>query len=638
MDISPIQREELIQSGLIPASCSVKTITLEELVHQGTISAFQASKIIQGKLGDLIVGNYVILDKLGSGGMGSVFKAKHRRMRRISAIKILAPELMNSTEGVQRFQREIEVIARLSHPNVVMAYDAGDCPQGHFLIMEFVDGTDLHQLVARHGRLPWEEAIGFFRDAAQGLSYIHKQGLTHRDIKPANLLKSHGGGIKISDLGLVRLHGIEEMSEPGSQSTSPLTMGICGTFDYMAPEQAEDTGIADHRADIYSLGCTLWYLLSGQHLYPERNLVLKIKAHATKSIPKIGPYSPDLGPPLEDWWGRMVAKRPEHRHETLDAALQDLDNILGTTPSPSNRVLGLSIPIPPHPSQPEAQTVFGGTFAADTQEILLVDPSEFQRTITSKMLGELGYKKIHFAENMAMGLECFFDFQPDILIIGCLLPDGSALQLIERILPECPTGPPACVVISSDINHESLPAITAAGIPYLVKPFSSHSLVKALDAAKACHSSEQGNTTVVDAPFLGNRKVSAWSRATILIVDDSAFARKRIRSLLSFLGARNFTEACDGTDAWELLEKRSFDFITTDWQMPKMQGDELALRIRAERLHADSGLVMITGETETELLNRVRESGVEEVLGKSLSDHALLQAIQRIRPQWATKP
>ena len=638
MVISPIQWDELIQTGLIPAQDTVRSGTLSDLVQQGTLSAFQACKIGQGNLLDLIIGNYVLLDKLGSGGMGSVYKAKHRRMRRISAIKILAPELMNSVEGVQRFQREIEVIARLSHPNVVMAYDAGDCNLGHFLIMEFVDGTDLHQLVAKEGRLPWAEAIGYFREAAQGLSYIHKQGLTHRDIKPANLLKAHGGGIKVSDLGLVRLHGVEEAGCGEDSTSSPLTMGISGTFDYMAPEQAEDTSVADHRADIYSLGCTLWYLLSGQHLYTARTLVMKIKSHATNPIPKIGSFAPGLGQPLENWWNRMVAKLPDHRHENLDSAVLELDKILGTAKFPPIQVAEINIPNAVHNSPQEAQTVLGGTLATETPEILLVEPSEFQRNITSKMLIELGYQKIHYAQSFAMGLECFFDFRPEILFTSFLLPDGSGLQLIERILSQCQSGPPAFVLITSDINHESQPALTAAGVTILAKPFTAKSLANALDSARGCQSREQGSTTVLDASNLGKRTVYAWAKASVLIVDDSAFARKRIRSLLSSLGARNITEACDGTDAWELLEKRSFDFITTDWQMPKMQGDELAMKIRGERLHVDAGLVMITGETELELLHRVRDSGVEEVLGKSLSDHALLLAFQRIRPQWAITP
>ncbi len=638
MVITPTQWDEILQMGLICSADLNPSGTLEDLVQQGILSAFQASKISQGKLLDLIIGNYILLDKLGSGGMGSVYKAKHRRMRRISAIKILAPELMNSVEGVQRFQREIEVIARLSHPNVVMAYDAGDCNLGHFLIMEFVNGTDLHQLVAKHGRLPWAEAIRYFREAAQGLAYIHKQGLTHRDIKPANLLKSLGGGIKVSDLGLVRLHGVEELGATEDSTSSPLTMGISGTFDYMAPEQAEDTSVADHRADIYSLGCTLWYLLSGNHLYPERTLVMKIKAHATKPIPKLGPFAPDLGPALETWWNRMVAKEPNHRHETLDLVIQELDILLSMAPNPPSSVAEIGLPKAQTQSPQEAQTVLGGTLATDSPEILLVEPSEFQRSILSKMLGALGYQKIHFAQSLAMGLEGYFDHRPDILLTSFLLPDGSGHQLIERILSDCQSGPPAIILLTSDISQESLPALTGGGITLLTKPFTAMSLANALASAKGCQAREQGSTTVLDATILGKRPVLSWARASVLIVDDSAFARKRIRTLFSSLGARNITEACDGSDAWEHLQKRSFDFITTDWQMPKMQGDELATKIRADRLHTEAGLVMITGENEPELLQRARGSGVEEVLSKSLSDQALVNGFQRIRPLWAITP
>lgn len=635
------QWDELIQNGLINPADKTDSNTLDDLIRKGAITPFQASKINEGKVGDLIIGNYVLLDKLGAGGMGSVFKAKHRKMRRIAAIKILAPELLNSVEGLQRFQREIEVVARMCHPNVVQAYDAGECPAGQFLIMEFVDGTDLHHLVSKMGPLSWTEAVAHFREAAQGLAYIHKQGLIHRDIKPANLLKSNLGGIKVTDLGLVRLHGSEENAANPDVTASPLTMGISGTFDYMAPEQAEDTSGVDHRADIYSLGCTLWYLVSGQHLYNERTLVAKVKAHANKPIPKLGQYAPGLGDQLEHWWNRMVAKQPEHRHPDLDSALMDLDRILGNTAPPKLVAVPAPTAKPPiTPASPpaytaeEAPTVVGGTIDLDPPSILLVEPSGFQQGMILKQLGEIGHKEIYKAKCLANGLEVFFDAKPKIVLSSFVLPDGSGLQLFERILNEGDNAPPAFVLITSETDRASLQSQAGSGITILAKPFTQASLAAAIETAGANRPAGESTATVVDASTPATQSVADWAHARILVVDDSAFARKRMCALFKSLGARDITEAVDGSDAWTILEKRCFDFISTDCQMPNLSGDELVVKIRSDARHNHAGLVMVTGETDSDLLEKVRSSGADDVLGKTAADSALKEVFQKIRPKW----
>ena len=638
------QWDELIQNGLITSAARTDSTSLEDLVNKGLLTPFQAAKINEGKLSDLLIGSYVLLDKLGVGGMGSVFKAKHRKMRRIAAIKILAPELLNSEEGQLRFQREIEVVARLCHPNVVQAYDAGECDAGQYLIMEFVDGTDLHHLVSRMGPLGWNEAIGYFRDAAKGLAYIHKQGLTHRDIKPANLLKSNMGGIKVTDLGLVRLQGSEDSPAKDEDVTaSPLTMGISGTFDYMAPEQAEDTSGADHRADIYSLGCTLWFLLSGQHLYTERTLVAKVKAHASKPIPKLGQFAPGLGDKLEQWWNRMVAKQPENRHPDLDTALSDLDRVLGTHP-PAPVAAPESNPEPKPPITPsvrpnftpeEAPTVVGGAIDLAPPPILIVEPSGFQQGMIVKQLSEIGHKEIYKARSLANGLEAYFDSKPKIVVTSFVLPDGSGLQLFERIINEGDSAPPAFVLITSEADRESLQSQAGSGITILAKPFTKTSLAEAIEVACNNRPVCDGNSTILDSTSPSTKTVADWAQARVLVVDDSGFARKRMGAVFKSLGVQNITEAPDGAQAWTTLQKETFDFISTDCQMPNMSGDELIAKIRSDARHNHTGVVMITGETDPELLNRVRASGADEVLGKTVSDNAFKEVFQRIRPQWS---
>src|SRR6185369_15872591 len=178
---------------------------VRELVRQKKITAYQATNVFQGKATALFLGSYVVLDKLGQGGMGMVFKAEHKTMKRIVALKVLPPNATKSPENVKRFHREVQAAARLTHPNIVAAFDAGEANRVHFLVMEFVDGSDLSQIVKKQGPLPVEKAVQCIVQAARGLEAAHAAGVVHRDIKPANLLLDKSGVVKILDMGLARL-------------------------------------------------------------------------------------------------------------------------------------------------------------------------------------------------------------------------------------------------------------------------------------------------------------------------------------------------------------------------------------------------------------------------------------------------
>src|SRR5262245_6715337 len=213
--------QNLAESGLLeiadvlPDTDQLDGIAVaRKLVDSGKLTGYQADAVLGRRFADLRMGNYEILDRLGAGGMGTVFKARHRRMKRVVALKVLSREVAGTEKFAQRFQREVETIARLTHPNIVMAYDADECEAGPFLVMEFVNGRDLASEVVTGGPLSAAEAVDRILQAARGLEYAHDQGIIHRDIKPGNLLRDVEGQVKVADLGLARITG------PGAGQTS----------------------------------------------------------------------------------------------------------------------------------------------------------------------------------------------------------------------------------------------------------------------------------------------------------------------------------------------------------------------------------------------------------------------------------
>jgi serine/threonine protein kinase len=339
-----LERGQLDELGRLPEASDPDPRALGRLLLQrGWLTRFQINMIAQGRAKELDLGPYRILDRLGEGGMGQVYKAQHRRMSRIVALKVIRKEKLNSPETVKRFLQEVQAAAQLVHPNIVLAYDAGNVGSTHFLSMEYVEGTDLARYVKQNGPLPVEQACDYVRQAALGLQHAHEHGLVHRDIKPHNLLlavsrpsvaevsatsatdkreTTSRGVVKILDMGLARWHGAPERDRAKTQLGA-----VIGTPDYLAPEQAVDSRSADIRADLYSLGCTLYYLLTGHAPYEAETLAQLLLKHQMEPPTPLEQRRPDVPPAVLAIVRKLMAKRPEDRFQTpaeLAAALESV--------------------------------------------------------------------------------------------------------------------------------------------------------------------------------------------------------------------------------------------------------------------------------------------------------------------------
>jgi serine/threonine protein kinase len=284
----------------------------DDLVRRGWLTPYQVEHLLDGRAAELAAGPYRILDCLGQGGVSQVFKAWDTRRGRLVALKMIRPEYLTDPETTGRFQREILAVSRLAHPNIIQNLDADDVGHTHYFAMEYVEGTDLGKLVQQRGPLPIGEACDYIRQAALGLQHAHERGLVHRDIKPANLfLTSPDKVVKVLDLGLARLP-----RTPGARSTTWTRQGsVIGTPDYLAPEQARNARSVDIRADIYSLGCTLYYLLAGQTPFPGKSLMQKLLDHQMKLSPPIEFVRPDVPQALAVVVRKLMAKKPADRYQ-----------------------------------------------------------------------------------------------------------------------------------------------------------------------------------------------------------------------------------------------------------------------------------------------------------------------------------
>lgn len=304
-------------------------VILTKLVETGDLTNWQADKIKQGKNKGFFLGKYRLLSLLGRGGMSSVYLAEHVLMRRRCAIKVLPVKRVDESSYLGRFHREAQAVAALDHPNIVRAYDV-DSDDGHgttihFLVMEYVDGRNLQTILEEDGVCDFAEAVDYMRQACDGLAHAHEAGFVHRDIKPGNLLVDPKGVVKLLDLGLARYFS---NSEEETSLTIQHDEKVLGTADYLAPEQALNSHEVDSRADIYALGCTFYFLLTGHPPFETGTLAQKLLAHQTQQPPSIVEKRPDTPASLQLILEKMMAKKADERYQTCKELADELSDWL----------------------------------------------------------------------------------------------------------------------------------------------------------------------------------------------------------------------------------------------------------------------------------------------------------------------
>ncbi len=508
-----LSREDLIRdlldSGLfhaedlnasLPDSEDAEAL-IQHLVSTGRLTPFQAQAVRERRADELRIGNYEVLTRLGAGGMGTVYKARHRRMKRVVALKVLSHAACQAPTFLQRFQREVEVISRLNHPNVVMAYDADESEAGHFLVMEFVNGRDLDSVVQEFGPLPPATAADAVLQAARALEYAHTQGIIHRDVKPANLLRDGGGVVKVADLGLARFS--QAMT---TESNSGLTQagGIVGTVDYMPPEQAFDSASIDHRADVYSLGCTLYFLVAGRPPYSAESLIAILMRHRDAPVPSLADGRPHVPAGLDAVYRKLVAKKPEDRYQNMGEVVRALEGLaLGPVAAPAapaasaaessltnTAVLpgGVTTVLPAGLGADSGVTVDVASLnkiVPGGAPVLLVEPSRVQANIIRKLLQEWGADVILVAPTGRQALEVIGVTPPRAVVCAMHLDDMTGDELMRKVrgLPlMANVGFVLITSTQSDPGKGQAAPPQAPRMALLPKPFDRDKLAAALAA------------------------------------------------------------------------------------------------------------------------------------------------------------
>jgi serine/threonine protein kinase len=633
-----VSTDEIDQAERVALDASGNGLSLAQaLISLGVLTPYQAESICKREQAELRIGNYDVLDRLGAGGMGTVFKARHRRMKRIVALKVLSRTLAKDNSFVQRFQREVEMIACFTHPNIVMAYDADEAEVGHFLVMEYVDGQDLASLLETQGPLSVSVAVNCILQAARGLEYAHSQGVIHRDIKPANLLRDTTGTVKVTDLGLARLSKVASVEAAGAITQAG---SILGTVDYMPPEQAMGTTEIDHRADIYSLGATFHFLLLKRPPYQGESLMATMFKHKLAPIPSLAIARPDVPAEVDAIFQRMMAKDPADRFKTMSDVVQTLEAIaasfsdpitIGSSPLANPQPTFAERPSSPRINYLDTSLTTTATAAETTcsrhpassggprsmsLKVLLVEPSRTLSGIIRKYLQVEGVGNIITAVSGQEALQAVRAERPDTIVSALHLPDMTGVELAQHVRAEAKAAAPGFVLISSEADNSDVGSLSNFSQTVIVKkPFSSEQL---LDALRLVSNSSQPDSS------------KHRGKLRVLIADDSAAARLHVRNVLTGIRTAHFVEVADGAQAVAAVAREPFDLIVTDYNMPFMDGRGLVGYLKQNPATAPVPIIMVTTETDPTKLEAVRRLGVAAICDKSFQIEIVRKVIDEL--------
>jgi response regulator RpfG family c-di-GMP phosphodiesterase len=461
-----------------------KDALLALLVEHRLLTQYQADRLDAGKFHGLILGNYRVLDRLGRGGMGIVFKGEHLRMRRPAAIKVLPLHPDTDERMLRRFLMEMRTIAQMKHPNIIEALDDGHLagaatgePSVHFFVMEYVPGHDLDELVAEKGPMRPDQACNIIYQVASALAEAYQHNVVHRDIKPSNIRITANQQAKLLDFGLVRrLH--HRITNHGT---------VLGTLDYLAPEQARDASNVDIRADIYGLGGTLFWCLTGRTPFQGNDsLAATLLRRMNQKPPSLHLVNPMLPIELDALVRRMMACNPEDRYPTPQALMKALLPFLksGTSDSfylsPSLEKNEL-----PHGQarvQGSASLGVGGN-APRAHRVLIADDTRMVRSFCAHTLQEAGIE-CEQVENGVLALEAIRTKAFDLLLTDWMMPEMTGLDLCQKIREDPPSPNFKIILFSSAVTDDNVAKVLAGGADdFLPKQFSPVQLVARVQAA-----------------------------------------------------------------------------------------------------------------------------------------------------------
>jgi CheY-like chemotaxis protein len=505
--------------------------------------------------------------------------------------------------------------------------------------MEFVKGKDLAERVDREGTFSLRRAVDCILQAARGLAYAHSQEIIHRDVKPHNLLLDEGGSIKLTDLGLARLNTGAEGRAAGADVTMP--GGVIGTADYMPPEQAVDSTTIDHRADIYSLGCTLHYLLTGRPPYHGATIVAILLRHRDGEIPRLSVARPDVPLKLDDLFRRMLAKSPDERVQQMSEVVAELETIAASLPEDADQdragatiefatgmdLADSTIDLAVLPEQtidlavlPEKTLTIA---ASEPMTVLVVEPSRVQASIIKSYLQDHALSVVGTVPNASAAIEAVRSLRPRAVISAMHLADVNGVELARQIRAEIKVDPPAFLLISSEADSGDSASLSKLNqVLLLHKPFSAAQMIEALAQVTGTSmplpaAAATGGTNRPVAAKKGRRELR------VLIVDDSSTARIQVRSVLQGLGFVQFLEVPDGAHAIAVAAREKCDLIVTDYNMPLMDGRALVSYLKQNPPTAAIPIIMVTTETEPRVLDPVRKLGVVAIFEKAFPASAV---------------